>query len=160
MRMRNRAMAFVVLVFLPAAFLPAAECASAQEAALPAPDVTFVISSGFWEQPGDGTSVPAERGYYKLIALRQPDGTAHIHLQQIAQTPQGPRVLTSAELEEFSELKAFVTDIRPESSSGVTTQPGLFATIYLKTDPTASEAESWTVLIDDLGDIRVERATN
>ncbi len=132
-----------------------------QDAALPAPEVIFVISTGFWqEQATPDAAATAQRGYYKLIALRQPDGTARIHLQQVAATPEGPRILTSAELEEFSELRAFVTDIRPESSSGVSTQPGLFATVYLKTDPAAAETESWTVLIDDLGDVRVERATN
>jgi hypothetical protein len=57
-------------------------------------------------------------------------------------------------------MKPYVTDIRPENSSGITTQPGLFATVYLKTDPKAAEPESWTVLIDDLGEIKVERATN
>lgn len=36
----------------------------------------------------------------------------------------------------------------------------MFATVYLKTDPTAREPETWTVLIDDLGDIKVERASN
>ncbi|WP_149738160.1 hypothetical protein [Rhizobium sp. RU20A] len=135
--------------------------AAAEDAGLPAPEVTFVISTGFWQEPqDDAQAVPIQRGYYKLIALRQPDGTAQIHLQQIASTPEGPRVLTSAELEEFSDLRAYVTDIRPDSSSGVSSQPGLFATVYLKTDPAAPETESWTVLIDDLGDVRVERATN
>ncbi|MCA1366198.1 hypothetical protein I6F15_02115 [Bradyrhizobium sp. BRP14] len=110
----------------------------------------------------DGATPAAEgrRGYYKLIAVRQAAGTARIHLQQIAATPSGPEVISSAELEEFSTLKAYVTDIRPETSTGITPQPGMFATVYLKTDPAATEPESWTVLIDDLGDIKIERATN
>lgn len=57
-------------------------------------------------------------------------------------------------------MKAYVTDIRPETSDGISTQPGLFATVYLKTDPAATEPETWTVLIDDLGDIKIERETN
>jgi hypothetical protein len=57
-------------------------------------------------------------------------------------------------------VKPFVTDIRPETSTGITRQPGMFATVYLKTDPSASEPESWTVLIDEVGDIKIERATN
>lgn len=152
--------------------------ARAEEANVVSPDVTFVTSTGYWEESGDPLSAldpntaPAEapteqtgaegarRGYYKLIALRQQDGTAQIHLQQIEATPAGPQVVSSAELEEFSSLKAYITDIRPETSTGVTAQPGMFATVYLKTDPAAREPETWTVLIDDLGDIKVERASN
>ncbi|WP_113425960.1 hypothetical protein [Rhizobium cremeum] len=146
---------------------------------------TFVISGGFWEgdaeiesapdvggngatspapeeQPAPQTSEKAEpqRGYYKLVAIRQPDRTAKIYLQQILLTDSGPKVLESVELEEFSAIKAYVTDIRPEDSTGVTRQPGLFATVYLKTDPQQLEPEGWTVLIDEFGDIRVERETN
>ncbi len=133
--------------------------------------ITFVVSTGFWEE-ADGDTAPAtsdtaaaekpapRRGYYKLIAVRQKDGTAQIHLQQIEVTADGPKIVSSTVLEEFSVLKPYVTDIRPENSSGVTTQPGLFATVHLKTDPKATEPESWTVLIDDLGEIKIERATN
>ncbi|MFB2552248.1 hypothetical protein [Ensifer soli] len=143
------------------------------------PSVIFVTSTGYWEESGDPAVLldpenppsgaagaapekpqPARRGYYKLIAERQPDGTAHIYLQQIALGTEGPEVVSSAELEEFSQRSVYVTDIRPETSSGVTTEPGMFATVYLRTDPAASEPESWTVLIDDLGDIKVERASN
>lgn len=136
-----------------------------------AANVTFVTSSGHWEDVGvagdtgsstgsSPTGSAPQKGYYKLIAFRQPDGTAHIVLQQIALDPSGPRIVSSAELEEFTRMKAFVTDIRPESSDGVTQQPGLFATVYLRTDPTAPDVETWTVLIDDLGDIKIERETN
>ncbi|MDX3929003.1 MAG: hypothetical protein QHC90_24785 [Shinella sp.] len=164
--------AFLAGFLVVAAFvLPA----PAQEEQSPVPPtVTFVVSTGFWEEgpQTEGLAPKTEeaeqaasngeprRGYYKLIALRQPDGTAQVHLQQIEATAQGPQVLSSAALEEFSAMKPYVTDIRPENSSGITTQPGLFATVYLKTDPKATEPESWTVLIDDLGDIKVERATN
>ncbi|MDX3973481.1 hypothetical protein [Shinella sp.] len=136
--------------------------------------ITFVVSTGFWEEPVEegeeatakqetaGATKPAEmrRGYYKLIAMRQPDGTAEVHLQQIEATSSGPKIASSTVLDEFSAMKPYVTDIRPENSSGITTQPGLFATVYLKTDPKAAEPESWTVLIDDLGEIKIERATN
>lgn len=145
----------------------------AQESAILPPNVIFVTSTGYWQENGDAadsgqdrggnakaTASAARRGYYKLIAVRQADGTAQIHLQQIASTPTGPEVVSSAELEEFTALKAYVTDIRPETSTGITPQPGMFATVYLKTDPGATEPESWTVLIDELGDIRIERATN
>lgn len=144
------------------------------EDVLPA-NVTFVTSSGFWEDSGEGSgsSNPAEnakppaaaaataqKGYYKLIALRQTDGTAHVVLQQVALDPAGPRIVSSTELDEFSRMKAFVTDIRPETSDGVTQQPGLFATVYLRTDPAATDIETWTVLIDEFGDIRIERESN
>ncbi|UNK36855.1 hypothetical protein MNR02_10165 [Shinella sp. H4-D48] len=127
--------------------------------------VTFVVSTGFWEEPAeeadtDTAGAQTRRGYYKLIAVRQADGTAEVHLQQIEATAEGPKIVSSAALEEFSAMKPYVTDIRPENSSGITTQPGFFATVSLKTDPKASEPESWTVLIDDLGEIKIERATN
>ncbi|WEZ83737.1 hypothetical protein P6U16_02765 [Rhizobium sp. 32-5/1] len=160
-----------------------ATAAPAQEVDILPSNVIFVTSTGYWEESGDPLDVldplaapstrqtepatettaksePVQRGYYKLIAVRQVDGTAHIHLQQIASGPEGPKVISSAELEEFSNLKAYITDIRPESSTGIARQPGMFATVYLKTDPQALEPDSWTVLIDDIGDIKVERATN
>lgn len=145
--------------------------AFAQESPV-AETITFVVSTGFWEEPVETDEEDAEtaaetkepaalrRGYYKLVAVRQPDGTAQVHLQQIEATAEGPKIASSTVLEEFSAMKPYVTDIRPENSSGITTQPGLFATVYLKTDPKAAEPEGWTVLIDDLGEIKIERATN
>lgn len=151
----------------PAALLLAA-CAFAlpaladEEPPVPA-SITFVVSSGFWEEAPeeeDGAAATLRRGYYKLIAERRADGTANIHLQQIEVSAEGPKIASSTVLEEFSALKPYVTDIRPENSTGITTEPGLFATVYLKTQPDVAEPEGWTVLIDDLGDIKVERATN
>lgn len=144
---------------------------------------TFVVSGGSWEgeaetppstttNPGKASSgaAPAPQGatdaravrggYYKLVAIRQPDRTAKIYLQQILSAEAGPQVLESVELEEFAAIRPYVTDIRPEDSTGVSRQPGFFATVYLKTDPVQVEPESWTVLIDEFGEIRVERATN
>nr|WP_275791078.1 hypothetical protein [Rhizobium gei] len=147
--------------------------AKAEESKLLPDNIIFVMSTGYWEESGalpqaiDDTPANKEvdrqagqRGYYKLIAVRQPEGNMHVFLQQIALGPEGPEILSSAELEEFSEIKAYITDIRPESSNGISRQPGLFATVYLKTDPATAEPESWTVLVDDIGDIKVERATN
>ncbi|WP_092752511.1 hypothetical protein [Rhizobium aethiopicum] len=144
----------------------------AQDAILPA-SVIFATSTGYWED--DGNAPPVERapaaaesvsdsqgkrhGYYKLFAVRQPDRTSKVYLQQIAQTETGPAVASTIELQEISDLKPYVTDIRPENSSGIVKQPGLFATVYLKTDP-AAEPNGWTVLIDELGDITIEKATN
>jgi hypothetical protein len=162
-----KALMFAFLLALPTG------SALAQESDILPSNVIFVTSTGYWEEDagalssdeagGNGDAAGAatgRRGYYKLIAVRQGDGTAEIHLQQIASTPAGPEVISSAELEEFTALKPYVTDIRPETSTGITLQPGMFATVFLKTDPSATEPESWTVLIDDLGDIKIERATN
>ncbi|MBB3917852.1 hypothetical protein GGQ65_005173 [Rhizobium fabae] len=149
--------------------------APAQDAILPAP-VIFATSTGYWED--DGNSPAVERaptgaeavanperkavqrhGYYKLFAVRQEDRTSKIYLQQIAQTATDPAIVSTIELQEFSDLKPYVTDIRPENSNGIIKEPGLFATVYLKTDP-AAEPDGWTVLIDEFGDITVEKATN
>lgn len=134
----------------------------------------FVTSSGMWEreaaedaakapQTSDKNAVPRgepTRGYYKVIALRQPDGTAKIYLQQIAYTANGPALVETLELEEFTQMKAYVTDIRPESSAGASSLPGLFVTVHLKTDPAQKEPDAWTVLIDELGDMKIEKASN
>ncbi len=126
----------------------------------------FVTSSGMWEQPAEkdasnnaAASEPT-RGYYKLVAMRQTDGTAKVYLQQIAYTAKGPNLVETLELEEFTQMKAYVTDIRSESSSGASTAPGLFVTVFLKTDPMQKEADAWTVLIDELGDMKIEKASN
>lgn len=150
----------------------AAIAAPAQDAILPA-SVIFATSTGYWEDDGnapdierapsaaENVSAPQGKrhGYYKLFAVRQPDRTSKVYLQQIAQTETGPAIASTVELQEISDLKPYVTDIRPENSSGISKQPGLFATIYLKTEP-AAEPDGWTVLIDEFGDITVEKATN
>ncbi|MCV9943271.1 hypothetical protein [Rhizobium sp. BT-175] len=152
-----------------------AEPAPAQDALLPA-SVIFATSTGYWEDDGNAPAVERapkgaegvanseeegtqRHGYYKLFAVRQPDRTSKVYLQQIAQTETGPAIASTIELQEFSDLKPYVTDIRPENSNGIIKQPGLFATVYLKTDP-AAEPDGWTVLIDEFGDITVEKATN
>jgi len=146
---------------------------SAQTAAIDTLPVSaiFVVSSGLWEDRNlepvkgpDGQLHPPPasptRGYYKVIAIRQTDGTAKIYLQRIVFTAEGPKLLENIELDEFNQMKSYVTDIRPESSNGAPTSPGLFVTVYLKTDPMAKEAESWTILIDELGEMKVEKASN
>ncbi|MCV9997363.1 hypothetical protein OE766_03805 [Pararhizobium sp. YC-54] len=166
-------------VFCLALTFAAGSPALADDAVLMPANIIFVTSTGYWEESGDPLGVldpngaktaenqpaaqspaPARRGYYKLVAVRQPEGNTHVFLQQVALDASGPKIVSSAELEEFSAMKAYVTDIRPETSDGVASQPGLFATVYLKTDPAAGELETWTVLIDDIGDIKVERETN
>ncbi|PCD64959.1 hypothetical protein [Rhizobium phaseoli] len=150
----------------------AAMAAPAQDAILPA-SVIFATSTGYWENDGNAADIERaptaaesvsapqgkRHGYYKLFAVRQPDRTSKVYLQQVAQTETGPAIASTVELQEISDLKPYVTDIRPENSSGISKQPGLFATIYLKTDP-AAEPDGWTVLIDEFGDITIEKATN
>lgn len=98
-------------------------------------------------------------GYYKLFAVRQPDRTAKVYLQQIAQAEDGPAIVSTVELQELNELKPYVTDIRPESSGGMIKEPGLFAMVHLKTEPDA-DPESWTVIIDEFGEVSVGKASN
>ena len=150
---------------------PLAPAAAQQAAAVLPADITAATCTGYWEgaaslpedaatpapQDGGGAAPGARHGYYKLYAVRQPDGTSKVYLQQIAATDDGPQVLSTVELRELSSLKAHVTDIRPENSGGIIREPGLFASVILKTEPD-SEPEDWTVLIDDLGEIRVEKA--
>jgi hypothetical protein len=159
----------LVALLLAAAVLPAR--AQTQAIDMLPVSAIFVVSSGMWEDRNlepvkgpDGQLRPPPasptRGYYKVIAIRQGDGTAKIYLQRIAYTADGPNLLENVELEEFNQMKSYVTDIRPESSNGASASPGLFVTVYLKTDPMAKEAESWTILIDELGEMKIERASN
>lgn len=172
MAMRRVLMASLLL----AVWSIAADAAPAQDAMLPA-SVIFATSTGYWQDDGNSPAVeraptsgaesvanPEEKaaqrhGYYKLFAVRQPDRTSKVYLQQIAQTDTGPVIASTIELQEISDLKPYVTDIRPENSNGIIKEPGLFATVYLKTDP-AADSDGWTVLIDEFGDITVEKATN
>ncbi len=158
-----------------------AHAGSAEDVVLPA-SILFATSTGYWED-GGGAAPAVQRapatttadgiekasaapvagkaaprhGYYKLFAVRQADRTAKIYLQQIAQDEDGPSILSTVEVQEINDLKPYVTDIRPESSGGMIKEPGLFAMVHLKTDPDA-EPESWTVIIDEFGEVNVDKA--
>lgn len=121
------------------------------------PRILFVTSGGYWEKAEEGAQ---QRGYYRLIAIRGEDNRSLLELQHIALTPDGPQLLTSAGIEEINSLGAYITDIRPEDSTGAATQQGFGAYVYLKTDPKVVEPETWVVYIDDVGDIQVERSSN
>ncbi|MBC7285148.1 hypothetical protein [Hoeflea sp.] len=146
-----------------------------------APRVLFVTSGGYWEETEsvDAAAAPEEadqtdadtssdltenapprRGYYRLIAVRGEDNRSRVHLQHIALTPQGPELALSMGIEEINALGAYVTDIRPEDSTGAASQAGFAAYIYLKTDPTVAEPETWAVYIDEFGDLKVEQSSN
>lgn len=140
--------------------------------------VLFVTSGGFWE----GVAVPqndaageasgqansaaetapaaTQRGYYRLVAIRGQDNRSLVELQQIELTPEGPQLALSISLEEINALGAYVTDIRPEDSTGAASQHGFSAFIYLKTDPTVAEPETWALFVDEFGDIVVEKSSN
>ncbi len=175
-----------MLLLLAGLFTPLASQAHAQEdpAALAgalSPRVLFVTSGGYWEESeesdaaaapeaadqtdGETTSelaeaVPPSRGYYRLIAIRGTDNRSEVHLQHIALTPEGPALARSMGIDEINSLGAYVTDIRPEDSTGAASQAGFGAYIYLKTDPTVAEPETWALYIDEFGDIQVDRSSN
>lgn len=142
------------------------------------PRVLFVTSGGFWQETlpaetSDGAetgdtekageldaAAVATRGYYRLIALRGPDNRSELYLQQVALGAEGPEVAMTLGIEEINALGAYITDIRPENSTGAASGPGFAAYVYLKTDPTVIEPETWSVYLDEFGDLRVEPSSN
>lgn len=157
-----------LLVCVPVASL----AQNAEEIAEALPErVLFVTSGGFWQDAapdGEAEANPAEapgeaemrRGYYRLIVVRGEDNRSLVELQRIELAADGPALDQSTSLEEINEIGAYVTDVRPENSTGTTSQPGFAAFVYLKTDPTVSEPETWTVFVDEFGDIMVEQSSN
>ncbi|MBW9112932.1 hypothetical protein JNB88_04610 [Rhizobium cauense] len=171
--MIERRMALCAAFFAASALTP--HIAAAEDPVLPA-SIIFATSTGYWEDDDTAPAVQrapsvsstsalaqsaakSRHGYYKLFAVRQADRTAKIYLQRIAQDDEGPTIASTVELQELNDLKPYVTDIRPESSSGRLKEPGLFAMVHLKTDPDA-ESETWTVIIDEFGDVTVGKASN
>lgn len=138
--------------------------ASAQgiEDALTLPNgLTFTVSGGYWtqEQNVDGQTVETG-GYYRLSSIMRADKTSVLVLQKIENTENGPAQALTIEIEEISNMNAFITDMRPESSLGSASTPGFAAYVYLKTDLSTAEPETYSVYIDDLDDIYVEPASN
>lgn len=133
------------------------------------PRILFLTSGGYWEEatePSDADAAGAEaktenqRGYYRLIATRGEDNRSLLQLQQIALTPEGPEIATSVGIDEINSLGGYITDIRPEDSTGASSKQGFGAYIYLKTDPSVVEPETWSLYIDEFGDMLVERSSN
>ena len=136
------------------------------------PRILFLTSGGHWEkqeeasEAGSGNAEAGEsetgsqRGYYRLIAIRGEDNRSRLQLQQIALTPDGPEIASSTGIDEINSLGGYITDIRPEDSTGAATQQGFGAYIYLKTDPAVTEPETWVLYIDEFGEMLVERSSN
>lgn len=136
------------------------------------PRLLFMTSGGYWEtqdetsESGDTDASDAQattelkRGYYRLIAIRGEDNRSLLQLQQIALGPDGPVLETSMGIDEINSLGGYITDIRPEDSTGAASKPGFGAYIYLKTDPSVVEPETWALYIDEFGDIMVEQSSN
>jgi hypothetical protein len=144
------------------------------------PRVLFVVSGGYWEADAEPVAEPeagngdaaaetpadpaspasVERGFYRLVVLRGQDNTSQVHLQRFALSPEGPKLVESSDLEAISSLPAYVTDARSEDTSNVSNQAGFAAFITLKTDPKVVERETWTVFVDEFGEVEVTRATN
>lgn len=143
--------------------------------------VLFVTSGGYWDDvaraadagagtasgdaaeggdPEASSSQEMRRGHYRLIIVRGEDNRSLAELQRIELAADGPVLDISMSLEEINDIGAYVTDVRPENSTGAASQPGFAAFIYLKTDPSVSEPETWTVFVDEFGDVVVEQSSN
>lgn len=130
--------------------------------------VLSVVSGGYWEgeietKSADGetaTDPVAARGFYRIAALRSMDNTSRLYLQRIRLTDEGPDMVDSVEIEALTEMDAYITDIRPESSTGIAERPGFAAFIYLKIDPKAKEPDTYELFVDEFGDAAFAPATN
>lgn len=136
------------------------------------PRLLFVVSGGFWEsdEPAEQTddeeaeapadAEPDQRGYYRALALRSEDNSSRLYLQRIALTENGPELLDSTEVNEITERAGFITDIRPENSTGVSASPGFAAFIYIKDAPDAPEPAMLELFVDEFGEMTVDGASN
>ena len=57
-------------------------------------------------------------------------------------------------------MQAYITDMRPESSSGVADRQGFAAFVYLKLDPASAEPDTYELYVDEFGDAVFAPATN
>lgn len=108
-------------------------------------------------EPAEAAAPQAERGFYRLVVIRSTDNTSRVYLQQIGLADDGPQLVATTEIDEINALNAYVTDVGREESAG---QPGFSAFVFLKTDPALAEPDTWTIFVDEFGDLAVERATN
>lgn len=170
---RRTSLSFLLLLVFAGNVMPA----KASELDELAPQVTFSISGGRWEDPGEsdnngivkspelkkGTQSPAKsirRGYYRLVAVQQPDKTGKVFLQQMQVTDAGPQLIDRVELQEITDLHGFITDIRTDDTSGSNRSLGFLATVYVKTNQKSADPDSWNVIIDEFGEIQVARESH
>ena len=71
-------------------------------------------------------------------------------------TDAGPAVEMTTEIEELNASPSYVTNIVQENTG----QPGFSAFIYAKSDPSLPEPDTWTVFVDEFGELTIEKATN
>lgn len=160
-RSTSRMMA-LLLCLAPLVSAPAFAQQASELADTLSPRILFMTSGGYWEKAVEGAEAGSEtqRGYYRLVAIRGEDNRSLLQLQEIALTTDGPELASSIGIDEINSLGGYITDIRPEDSTGAARQQGFGAYIYLKTDPSVIEPETWAFYIDEFGEMLVERSSN
>ena len=169
----------VIVLASALAWLPAAASEDPAVLADTTPTrVLSVVSGGYWEVKAEASETedktegddaakteaaeaPADkRGYYRSLAIRSADNTSRLYLQRIWLSEDGPVLLDTREITALTELKAYITDMRPENSTGVAKQHGFVTYVYLKEDPRAEEPDTWELYVDDFGDAAFTPASN
>jgi hypothetical protein len=186
MRARRNGSAAGLILALAVAPSMAPLTAAAQDGELSdlTPRLLFAISGGAWstipaaepdassgeqndaDGSGDAEDEAAdaatgdERGYYRALAYRSEDNTSRLYLQRIALGENGPETVESTEITDITTLGAYITDLRPENSTGASSTAGFTAFVYLKRDPADSAAETFELFVDEFGDVTIDGATN
>lgn len=138
------------------------------------PSVLFALSGGYWEDDADAGEAPKnendgnnkgvetvkQKGYYRALVLRKADNSSHLILQKIKMENATASIIETFEIEELEEMKIYITDMRPETSTGIFSKPGFVAYIYLKTDPKTVEPDTYELFIDSFGDLAFIPASN
>ena len=171
----------ILLIAVAAAFAAPPALASDDPAGLAEATPTrvlSVVSGGYWEEKADvpaaeersddnGSAEESEttvqqdlRGYYRSVAIRSEDNTSRLFLQRIQLTDEGPMLLDSQEITTLTELRAYITDMRPENSTGIAKRQGFVTFVYLKKDPQAQEPDTWELYVDEFGDTAFTPASN
>ncbi|MDA4843887.1 hypothetical protein [Hoeflea poritis] len=134
--------------------------------------VLAVVSGGFWSDEVDADEASdaeanageraktSRRGYYRSVAIRSQDNTSRLFLQRIQLTENGPELLDTREIAELTDMKAYITDMRPEDSTGIAKLPGFVTFVYLKRDPSTAEPDTWELYVDEFGDLAFTPASN
>ncbi|WP_136661073.1 hypothetical protein [Nitratireductor sp. XY-223] len=162
---------FAALLAATASPVVASEAPEVMATTTPA-RVLAVVSGGFWsdqvsaeensdsESTAENTEKQNRRGYYRSIAVRSQDNTSRLFLQRIWLSEDGPTLLDTREIVALSEMKAYITDMRPEDSTGIAKLPGFVTFVYLKRDPSTAEPDTWELFVDEFGDVAFTPATN